>query len=50
MAGPKCSCPIWKPLFVCRACGIKGAEVRPDFNWNDAGPVGGTGYRRIADH
>ena len=20
--------------FVCRACGIQGADVRPDFNWD----------------
>jgi hypothetical protein len=20
--------------FVCRACGKRGADVRPDFNWN----------------
>jgi hypothetical protein len=23
-----------EPLFVCQACGIKGADVRPDFNWD----------------
>jgi hypothetical protein len=22
-----------EPLFTCQACGIKGAEVRADFNW-----------------
>jgi hypothetical protein len=22
-----------EPLFTCQACGLKGAEVRPDFNW-----------------
>jgi hypothetical protein len=22
-----------EPLFTCQACGIKGAEVRDDFNW-----------------
>jgi hypothetical protein len=22
-----------EPRFVCRACGKRGAEVRPDFNW-----------------
>jgi hypothetical protein len=22
-----------EPLFTCQACGIKGAEVRGDFNW-----------------
>ena len=23
-----------EPRFVCRACGKRGADVRPDFNWN----------------
>jgi hypothetical protein len=31
--------------FVCQACGKKGADVRPDFNWNARGPIGGMGYR-----
>jgi hypothetical protein len=22
-----------EPLFVCQACGLKGAEVRTNFNW-----------------
>jgi hypothetical protein len=22
------------PRFVCSACGRRGAEIRPDFNWN----------------
>ena len=30
--------------FVCSACGKRGADVRPDFNW-DKQPVGGMGYR-----
>jgi len=30
--------------FVCRACGKRGADVRPDFNWNKR-PVGAMGYR-----
>lgn len=25
--------PISSPLFLCQACGRKGAEVRADFNW-----------------
>jgi hypothetical protein len=29
--------------FVCKACGRRGADVRPDFNW-DWKPVG-MGYR-----
>jgi hypothetical protein len=23
-----------EPQFVCTACGKRGADVRPDFNWN----------------
>jgi hypothetical protein len=23
-----------EPRFVCGACGKRGADVRPDFNWN----------------
>ena len=23
-----------EPLFVCQACGKRGGDVRPDFNWN----------------
>lgn len=23
-----------EPLFTCKACGLKGAEVRADFNWS----------------
>ena len=30
--------------FVCRACGKRGADVRPDFNW-DKKPVRVMGYR-----
>ena len=29
--------------FVCRACGQRGADIRPDFNWR-AYAVGGIGY------
>ena len=35
--------------FACKACGKRGADVRPDFNWNARGPVGGMGYLMIAD-
>ena len=31
------------PRFVCGGCGRRGAEVRPDFNWNAKGPIGGMG-------
>ena len=34
-----------EPRFVCTACGGRGADVRPDFNWNAKGPIGGMGYR-----
>jgi hypothetical protein len=27
-----------EPRFVCRACGKRAADVRPDFNWNAKGP------------
>jgi hypothetical protein len=30
--------------FVCKPCGRRGADVRPDFNWT-ATQVGGIGYR-----
>jgi hypothetical protein len=30
--------------FVCQACGKRGADVRPDFNWNKV-PVAMMGYR-----
>jgi hypothetical protein len=38
-----------EPRFRCQACGAKGADVRPNFNWNARGPIGGMGYRIIAD-
>src|SRR5258708_23354893 len=33
--------------FACKACGRRGADVRPNFNAR--GPVGGMGYRVVAD-
>jgi hypothetical protein len=33
-----------EPRLVCKACGKRGADVRPDFNW-DRKPVGAMGYR-----
>jgi hypothetical protein len=33
-----------EPDFVCKACGKRGADVRPDFNW-DKKPAGMMGYR-----
>jgi hypothetical protein len=38
-----------EPLFVCSACGKRGADVRPNFNWNVQGPIGGMGYRVSCD-
>jgi hypothetical protein len=26
-----------EPLFTCQACGTKGADVRPDLNWDKLG-------------
>ena len=34
-----------EPQFVCKACGKRGADVRPNFNWNLQRPIGGMGYR-----
>jgi hypothetical protein len=33
-----------EPRFVCRAGGKRGADVRPDFNW-DKLPIKAMGYR-----
>lgn len=33
-----------EPRFVCRACGKRGADVRPDVNWNSS-VVPAMGYR-----
>jgi hypothetical protein len=33
-----------EPHFVCAACGKRGADVRPNFNW-DKRPTGGMSYR-----
>jgi DNA-directed RNA polymerase subunit RPC12/RpoP len=33
-----------EPRFTCTACGKRGADVRPDFNWNKV-PVNAMGYR-----
>jgi len=33
-----------EPRSVCRACGKRGADVKPDFNW-DRKPVRVMGYR-----
>jgi hypothetical protein len=33
-----------EPQFECSACGKRGADIRPDFNWNKQ-PVKAMGYR-----
>jgi hypothetical protein len=33
-----------EPRFTCTACGKRGADVRPDFNWNKT-LVPAMGYR-----
>jgi hypothetical protein len=33
-----------EPRFVCTACGKRGADVRPDFNWKEK-PIAMMGYR-----
>jgi hypothetical protein len=30
--------------FVCSVCGKRGADIRPNFNWNIKGPIGGIGF------
>ena len=35
-----------EPDFVCKACGLRGADVRPDFNW-DKKPVRVMGSKPI---
>jgi hypothetical protein len=35
---------IFEPRFVCRACGYRGADVRPDFKFSKQ-PVEMMGYR-----
>jgi hypothetical protein len=37
-----------EPKFICRACGKRGADVRPDFNWNSTAPAGGMGFRKVS--
>jgi hypothetical protein len=34
-----------EPRFVCAACGKRGAEVRPDFNWSSSIVPAMMGYR-----
>jgi hypothetical protein len=34
-----------EPRFICSACGKRGADVRPDFNWNGTATAM-MGYRR----
>lgn len=34
-----------EPQFVCKVCGHRGADIRPDFNWDRTVPAGGMGFR-----
>jgi len=34
-----------EPLFVCKACGERGADVRPDFSSSRQQPAAAMGYR-----
>jgi hypothetical protein len=38
------SCPTSRERFTCSACGKRGADVRPDFNFSKQ-PVEMMGYR-----
>jgi hypothetical protein len=33
-----------EPRFMCKACGKRGADIRPDFHWSKP-PVAMMGYR-----
>jgi len=38
-----------RALIVGPVCGHRGADIRPNFNWNAREPVGGgMGYRLVA--
>jgi hypothetical protein len=39
-----------EPLFTRQACGKKGADVRPDFDWNKKQPDARRGSRSKPDH
>jgi hypothetical protein len=34
-----------EPQVVCEVCGKRGADVRPDFNWEKQQPVAAMAYR-----
>jgi hypothetical protein len=38
-----------EPRFICQACGQRGADVRPDFDWAKTITVGKHGFRWCAD-
>ena len=38
-----------EPRFICAACGKRGADVRPDFNWNRK-PVKMMGFLLTCGH
>lgn len=35
--------------FVCNRCGRRGADIRPDFDWNRTEPAGGMGFRTFQE-
>jgi hypothetical protein len=37
-----------EPLFTCKACGTKGADVRPNFHWEEEARRGK--IAAVADH
>jgi hypothetical protein len=49
ISGDRWAGGVWlsdiEPPFVCQACGKRGADVRPDFNWDKQQPVAAMGYR-----
>ncbi|WP_375787747.1 hypothetical protein ACE10Z_09850 [Bradyrhizobium sp. Pha-3] len=36
------------PDVICTASDKRGADVRPNFNWDAKGPIGGMGYRVLS--
>ena len=35
--------------FVYKRCGRRGADIRPDFDWNGSEPAGGMGFRKFGE-
>ena len=34
-----------EPKFTCQACGARGADVRPDFDWYKKKPIARTAFK-----